>query len=117
MSYCRWGEESDVYAYRSGAGYETHVGPDTYVDQTPQEFLTRLLTFREHGQKVPQFAINRVKYEIQQGDEGLSYGCYLAAHGESYALAGQELTPASIARLKELREAMDRYLQAVDSMS
>lgn len=65
MSYCREGDDSDVYVYRSNQRadlpFVVHVngGPAT-VTGTRDETLYHLLVLRESGVKVPQRALDRI---------------------------------------------------------
>ncbi len=66
MSYCRYGEDSDVYLFQSSAGYECMVsgGQTGFVVKTPTEALRKLLSLRNSGLKVPQGGIDRLEREI-----------------------------------------------------
>lgn len=68
MSYCRYGEDSDVYLIRSSAGYECMVsgGQTGFMVKTPEEALWKLLALRKDGLKVPQRAIDRLEREITE---------------------------------------------------
>lgn len=77
MSYCRCGNDSDVYLYASGdgsGGYiycfhigfnapEKHKGANFYV-KTAEEALKKLIDLKADGLKVPKSAITRLKNEM-----------------------------------------------------
>lgn len=63
MSYCRWGQHSDVYCYRVANGqYCTH---DTYgenfCDGGAGDAADRLEELRARGRLVPQYAIDALR--------------------------------------------------------
>lgn len=65
MSYCREGNDSDVYVYRSNQSadlpFVVHVnGGPARRTGTRDETLNYLLELRESGVKVPQHALNRI---------------------------------------------------------
>ncbi len=70
MSYCRVGEDSDVYALCIGNGYEITVcrtdgkAPDHYFDETLDRFHARLMNLKSNGWKVPQRVFDRINTEI-----------------------------------------------------
>lgn len=68
MSYCRFGEDSDVYLIRSSAGYECMLsdGRTGFLVETQKAALAALLGLRSDGLKVPQSAIDRLKREIAE---------------------------------------------------
>lgn len=68
MSYCRFGEDSDVYLIRSSAGYECMVsdGRTGFLVKTPKAALLALHALRSDGLKVPQNAIDRLVREIAE---------------------------------------------------
>ena len=68
MSYCRYGEDSDVYLIRCSAGYECMVssGRTGFLVRTPKAALRKLLALRSDGLKVPQRAIDRLEREIAE---------------------------------------------------
>lgn len=65
MSYCRDGDDSDVYVYRSNQSadlpFVVHVnGGPGKLTGTRDETLHHLLKLRESGVKVPQRALDRL---------------------------------------------------------
>lgn len=68
MSYCRYGEDSDVYLIRCSNGYECMVndGRIGFLVKTPKEALRKLLALQNDGLKVPQRAIDRLEREIAE---------------------------------------------------
>jgi hypothetical protein len=66
MSYCRYGEDSDVYLIQCSAGYECKVsgGRTGFLVKTPKAALRKLLALRSGGLKVPQRAIDRLEHEL-----------------------------------------------------
>lgn len=73
MSYCRAGDDSDVYAYKSiYGGWEVHH-KDGYIHCVSQEqFRNVLKALREAGQIVPQRAIDRIEREIGESNPASS---------------------------------------------
>lgn len=65
MSYCREGDDSDVYVYRSNQSadmpFVVHIkgGPGRIIG-TRDQTLHHLLELRERGVKVPQRALDRL---------------------------------------------------------
>lgn len=78
MSYCRCGEDSDVYAYCGGPRhYMIHVGdphgenPRSYTERSLAKFRERLIALRAEGLLVPQRAIDRCDREMPKlGSKG-----------------------------------------------
>lgn len=68
MSYCRYGEDSDVYLIHCSDGYECTVsnGRTGFSVKTPKAALRKLLALRSDGLKVPQSAIDRLECEITE---------------------------------------------------
>jgi len=74
MSYCRLSEDSEVYCYGMGSGWEIHVRADrgdariemNRFYETQEETLSFLLGARERGFKVPQCAVDRLIREIEE---------------------------------------------------
>jgi hypothetical protein len=85
MAYARWGDDSDVYVFPDMLtnGYccmgctltgslpssdeLQGFGATEFRLDTPEEMLQHLLEHREAGDKVPDYAINRLKKEIADG--------------------------------------------------
>ncbi len=76
MSYCRIGDDSDVYVICSAAGYVispawekiVHLGGDLgpqFVVDGPMKAVTILLMLRHRGLTVPQRAIDRLMKEAR----------------------------------------------------
>ena len=68
MSYCRYGEDSDIYLIRCSDGYECTVsnGRTGFSVKTPEAALRKLLSLQSDGLKVPQRAIDRLEREIAE---------------------------------------------------
>lgn len=84
MSYCRKGPDSDVYVYRGGNGEGGYCyiccycifllkanrdfGPIelSMILNTRQDMIDHLTKHREHGDKVPQYAIDRLVDEMSR---------------------------------------------------
>ena len=87
MAYCRWGADSDVYAFKDvlsgcyccmGCGLKGSMptadaiqgfnrsDADFYAE-TPEEFLQHLKEHREAGHAVPDGALRRLAREIRDG--------------------------------------------------
>ena len=70
MSYCRIGQDSDVYLYASGVGFSFHFGlPDAggnfhFHTDNAADALGKLYEVRNSGMSVPQYAIDRLKAEV-----------------------------------------------------
>ncbi len=74
MSYCRVGDDSDVYVLCTGDGWECHL-PQKYWDEYPDRslfsetrvgMLKKLLELQSKGLMVPERCINRLRNEIVQ---------------------------------------------------
>lgn len=70
MSYCRWGEDSDVYVYHSD-GYvcsscKMAEGKDIRLE-TPIQLLAHLVRHRKEGHLVPDAAIERLQRDVKRG--------------------------------------------------
>lgn len=67
MSYCRIGDDSDVYVICSSKYEITVLGNKLhYVRDTPQEALDVLESLTKIGYKVPQYATARLQKEIEK---------------------------------------------------
>lgn len=73
MSYARFGQDSDVYVYARTAvraSFEyvcAHPPPDgEHVRATPVEMLEHLKAHRQAGDKVPDYALARLKEEQEE---------------------------------------------------
>lgn len=60
MSYCRIGEDSDVYVIRSGDRWICHCDLVLNEADRPEEMISHLLRHRSFRHKVPQHAIERL---------------------------------------------------------
>ncbi|MDP4224756.1 MAG: hypothetical protein Q8910_00100 [Bacteroidota bacterium] len=77
MSYCRTGDDSDVYMHQHFNGMIECAGckiygfsyKDTEFD-TPQEALNHLIEHQKVGHKVPLYAIKRLEREIKEDTHG-----------------------------------------------
>ena len=76
MAYCRFGDDSDLYMYSSiTGGYQFHLANDTalgerdvdFAVRTAEEALHRLKRMKTQGYKIPDYAIERLAKEIQNG--------------------------------------------------
>lgn len=76
MSYCRMSDTSDVYVYGSEKGYvcswceldgKYDNDSDGTIFQTPQDIVNHLLEHRKIGNQVPQYAIDTLQSEIDDG--------------------------------------------------
>lgn len=74
MSYCRLTPDSDVYVYRSSAGYVCHdctlsgrkfiiEATGEVILTTPAEMIAHLELHREAGDRVPQYAMDELEGE------------------------------------------------------
>jgi archaellum biogenesis ATPase FlaH len=77
MSYCRIGNDSDVYVLGNGDGgiqcmccrlLENWY--DSFTCSTEQEMLEHLEQHKSVGHKVPRYAINRLRRETKQTRNG-----------------------------------------------
>lgn len=69
MSYCRFGDDSDVYVYATFDGkWIIHSPIPSTSSESRQECLQRMLDLSKAGHKVPQYAINRLQEEIELED-------------------------------------------------
>jgi len=65
MSYCRTGEDSDVYLIKSGKDIWSLWWKDRHLNvYSLRGVLEALETIREDGYKVPQRAFDRVEREL-----------------------------------------------------
>lgn len=69
MSYCRAGDDSDVYVYNNSSSLKYECcGCEMIKDfdcDTPEEMLKHLTEHKKQGDKVPRYAIKRLKKEIK----------------------------------------------------
>lgn len=71
MSYCRWGEAgSDVYVYDTGAGIVCACDLDL-PPLSRAAMRDHLIDHRRHGEHVPAFALERLTFEIENGDRSV----------------------------------------------
>ena len=64
MSYCRTGEDSDIYVYRKRPNLLVcHSETGSFEASTEQEMIEHLLLHRRRGQRVPERALDRLKAE------------------------------------------------------
>jgi hypothetical protein len=75
MAYCRWGDDSDVYVYEHIDGiYICHAGlSGTFYELTPGKCAKKLEELRSKGLKVPQYAIDELRYEEKEMSDGHSH--------------------------------------------
>jgi hypothetical protein len=72
MTYCRWTADSDVYLYRSTRGI--YICCDCSVARagvsmfTPEDVLVHLQVHRDHGERVPESAFDRIRVESERGE-------------------------------------------------
>ena len=74
MSYCRMGDESDVYVFKSTFGYiECCYCPlesKSVQLETRKQALAHLIKHRRHGHQVPQEVFDRLQAELkEEGNE------------------------------------------------
>jgi hypothetical protein len=69
MSYCRMGEDSDVYVYHSVFGGMVCVCVRNPPLMTKPQMVEHLLEHRDDGWQVPQRALDRLYREIVQEEE------------------------------------------------
>jgi len=67
VSYCRWSEESSVYVY--GSEHDGYVCVSCWSGPTLTELKVHLLEHRNHDDKVPEYAFERIDREIKEGEE------------------------------------------------
>lgn len=72
MSYCRWGEDSEVYVFESAyGGFSVNCGigegAGNHFD-TRKETLEHLLLLRDNGIKVPQYCLDQLLLEIKSNE-------------------------------------------------
>lgn len=63
MSYCRIGEDSDVYLIRSGDMLVCYCALEGNEQETEEGMISHLVDHQERGHKVPQRAIARLNAE------------------------------------------------------
>jgi hypothetical protein len=72
MAYCRFGEGSDVYAYKSSddhfsihvAAKEGSVGFVSFTENSLQAFKTRLEELKSDGYMIPDHTFERIEREL-----------------------------------------------------
>jgi hypothetical protein len=77
MSYCRWGGDSDVYIYPTfnrgivccACRLKSSTGGlhEDFAVELPAQMLSHLKEHIEAGQRVPDYAISRLKKECGHG--------------------------------------------------
>jgi hypothetical protein len=65
MSYCRQGEDSDVYVIRSGDQLVCYCNVGSFHCFSEQDMITHLRDHEAEGLKVPQRAYDRLEAERQ----------------------------------------------------
>lgn len=79
MSYCRFSEHSDVYAYAHvDGGFHVHVACDVPLPRAGEGivawdsfgFLATLRELSREGYRVPRWATDRILLEIAHGSKG-----------------------------------------------
>jgi len=70
MSYCRFGEDSDIYFLATGEGFQCcWCGFDKYgkdIFKTRLDALNHLVEHIKAGHKVPDYAFERLQQEIME---------------------------------------------------
>lgn len=68
MSYCRFSHDSDVYLIASGyGGFQIYLkGGGAEGFDTRQETLDYLLELQKTGLKIPDYALNKLREELEQ---------------------------------------------------
>ena len=61
MSYCRFGEDSDVYCFLNDEDKYEIWCKTIYIANTPEQAIDFLQELRDQGQKVPEEAINDIR--------------------------------------------------------
>ena len=62
MSFCRFGDDSDVYCfYHVGGHYEVWAQGEEHYFQAAQEVIHFLEKLRAHGEKVPDYAFEQLE--------------------------------------------------------
>jgi len=74
VSYCRVGDDSDVYLIRALAGKVECIacrleGPRGFVAKSERAMLAHLRKHLQAGQKVPQRAFDRLNLEAAERDQ------------------------------------------------
>jgi hypothetical protein len=72
MSYCRAGNDSDAYVYRSGTCWCIHIVGEydgDYFPKTFKEFYDKMHELRDLGVKIPEYAFDRLEREYEEGYE------------------------------------------------
>ena len=69
MAYCRPGEGSDVYVYRTGDVLTCHAEGKAFTTTDEQSMIDHLMLHRRRGQKVPERTLERLWHEAR----GLPY--------------------------------------------
>lgn len=73
MSYCRMSEDSDVYVIATfdprvqKKAWQCYCRPTSCLVYSRQEMLEHLYQHRKDGEKVPEYAIERLLEEIDAG--------------------------------------------------
>lgn len=66
MSYCRFSHDSDVYVYENPLEKWVTCGPDgVFYDKTRRDCLQRLIDYRTAGYFIPEYALDRLREEIE----------------------------------------------------
>ena len=80
MSYCRWIGDSDVYVFSYDCQDEYYCEPkgvgilccacslnndESLLCKTKEEMIEHLIEHRKNGERVPQYAIDMLKAEIE----------------------------------------------------
>lgn len=76
MSYCRTGDDSDVYVVYNAHGYNClgcsltpdYQWPDACFE-TPDEMLSHLSSHKKAGEKVPKRCIERINHDKEFGQQ------------------------------------------------
>lgn len=70
MSYARWTEDSNVYCFEIQGGWECHCcglnNGESITFIMLVALRNHLIEHREKGDKVPQYAIDRIDDELQK---------------------------------------------------
>ena len=78
MSYCRIGDDSDVYLILTGPGFVCNLrnGHTAWIANTREEVLNNLVSMKTRGYKIPQTAIEQLKREIASDNVSYKQVCY-----------------------------------------
>lgn len=69
MSYCRFSDDSDIYAYCGGSGFVIIIDHElSFHENTLIDFKNRLMKLRNQGYKIPDYVFEQIEKDLEESN-------------------------------------------------